>query len=245
MLVTAPAPGQIRCYRPLIIGNHGAVAANHPLAAQAGLLVLRDGGNAVDAAVATSLALAVVEPMMSGLGGDGFYHVFDAKTRKTVVFNGTGPAPRAASPEFYGNDIPRTGPLSVSVPGMLAGLEKMHRHYGTLPWARLCTEAVRLAREGFGVTAHYRNFSADHIGVLEADDRSATLFLRGGRAARVGTIITQPQLARSLEDIAAGGAETFYRGALARQLATALKESPARRLRKPTWRSSRPRYKSL
>src|SRR6266446_6768136 len=81
-----------RCYRPLIIGRRGAVAANHPLAAQAGLLALRAGGNAVDAAVATALALAVVEPMMSGLGGDGFYHVFDAATGRSVVFNATGPA---------------------------------------------------------------------------------------------------------------------------------------------------------
>ena len=218
---------QIPCYRPLIIGKHGAIAANHPLAAQAGLMVLRDGGNAVDAAVATALALAVVEPMMSGLGGDGFYHVFDAETRKTVVFNGTGPAPRAASPECYGTGIPRTGPLSVSVPGMLGGLGKMHRNYGTLPWARLCTEAVRLAHEGFGATTHYRNLSADQVGVLEADELSATVFLRGGRAPRVGTFITQPQLARSLEDIAAGGAEIFYRGALARQLAKALKECGA------------------
>src|SRR5438874_3558511 len=80
-----------RCYRPLIIGRRGAVAANHPLAAQAGLLALRAGGNAVDAAVATALALAVVEPMMSGLGGDGFYHVFDGATGRAVVFNATGP----------------------------------------------------------------------------------------------------------------------------------------------------------
>src|SRR5437660_1067454 len=82
----------MRCYRPLIIGRRGAVAANHPLAAQAGLLALRAGGNAVDAAVATALALAVVEPMMSGLGGDAFYHVFDAATGRSVVFNATGPA---------------------------------------------------------------------------------------------------------------------------------------------------------
>ena len=111
-----------RCYRPLIIGRRGAVAANHPLAAQAGLVALRAGGNAIDAAVATAVTLAVVEPMMSGLGGDAFYHVFDAKSGKAVVFNGSGPAARAATPERYAAGIPRTGPLSVSVPGMLAGL---------------------------------------------------------------------------------------------------------------------------
>src|SRR5579862_5330096 len=112
---------RLRSYRALIGGRRGAAAANHPLAAQAGLLALRAGGNAVDAAVATALALAVVEPMMSGLGGDAFYHVFDAKTGRAVVFNGCGPAPRAASPERYAAGIPRTGPMSVSVPGMLAG----------------------------------------------------------------------------------------------------------------------------
>src|SRR5437879_5944361 len=88
----------IRCFRPLIIGRRGAVAANHPLAAQAGLMALRAGGNAVDAALATALALSVVEPMMSGLGGDAFYHVFDAKSGRAIVFNGTGPAPEAATP---------------------------------------------------------------------------------------------------------------------------------------------------
>src|SRR5437667_10466933 len=92
---------ELSCYRPLIIGRRGAVAANHPLAVQAGLLALRAGGNAVDAAVATAATLAVVEPMMSGLGGDGFYHVYDQSTGRAVVFNGTGPAPAAAPPERY------------------------------------------------------------------------------------------------------------------------------------------------
>jgi len=114
--------GGLRCYRPLIVGRRGAAAANHPLAAQAGLTALRAGGNAVDAAVATALALAVVEPMMSGLGGDAFYQVFDARTGRSVVYNGTGPAPRAATPQRYAAGIPRTGPLSVSVPGMLGAL---------------------------------------------------------------------------------------------------------------------------
>ena len=92
---------ELRCYRPLIIGRRGAVAANHPLAAQAGLLALRAGGNAIDAAVATAVTLSVVEPMMSGLGGDGFYQVYDQASGRAVVFNGSGPAPAAATPERY------------------------------------------------------------------------------------------------------------------------------------------------
>src|SRR5580693_9843003 len=147
--------GGMRHYRPLIIGRRGAVAANHPLAAQAGLLALRAGGNAVDAAVATALALAVVEPMMSGLGGDAFYHVFDAKSGKAVVFNGTGPAPAAATPDRYAGGIPRTGPLSVSVPGTVSAVGKIHRSYGRLPWRDLFAEAITFARDGFGATRAY------------------------------------------------------------------------------------------
>jgi gamma-glutamyltranspeptidase len=215
---------QIRCYRPLIVGRRGAVAANHPLAAQAGLMALRAGGNAVDAAVATALALSVVEPMMSGLGGDAFYHVLDAKSGKSAVFNGTGPAPRAATREHYRGGIPRTGPLSVSVPGMLAGLELMHRDYGKLPWGELCGEAIRLARGGFGATPNYRHFADDRLACLQADRRSAAIFLRHNAAPLVGTLIVQPELARTLEEIAADGAETFYRGALARRLGAAMPE---------------------
>lgn len=215
---------EIRSYRPLIAGRRGAVAANHPLAAQAGLMALRDGGNAVDAAVATALALAVVEPMMSGLGGDGFYHVFDAKAAKAVVFNGTGPAPRAATPEHYRSGIPLTGPLSASVPGMLTGLSTMHALYGRWPWARACSEAVRLADEGFGATPNYRKFASDQLVVMGPDERSAALFLRDREAPVVGALIVQPELARTIEEIAAEGAETFYRGALARRLSKALVE---------------------
>ncbi|HTQ35037.1 MAG TPA: gamma-glutamyltransferase [Stellaceae bacterium] len=212
----------IRCYRPLIVGRRGAAAANHPLAAQAGLMALRAGGNAVDAAVATALALAVVEPMMSGLGGDAFYHVFDAKSGKAVVFNGTGPAPRAATPERYAAGIPRTGPLSVSVPGMLAGLGIMHAECGSLPWPQLCAEAIRLAREGFGATPHYRHFAGEHLATLNADPRSAMAFLIAGAAPRIGETIVQPALARTLEEIATEGADCVYRGALAGRVGKAL-----------------------
>ncbi|HZO30107.1 MAG TPA: gamma-glutamyltransferase, partial [Chloroflexota bacterium] len=88
-----------RSYRPVIMGRRGAVASNHPLATQAGLLTLQAGGDAVDAAVAIGATLGVVEPFMSGLGGDGFYHVYRKATGEAVVFNGTGAAPRAATPE--------------------------------------------------------------------------------------------------------------------------------------------------
>jgi gamma-glutamyltranspeptidase len=219
--------GELRAYRPLIIGRRGAVAANHPLAAQAGLLALRGGGNAVDAAVATGLALSVVEPMMSGLGGDAFYQVFDAASGGATVFNGTGPAPAAATPERYAGGISRTGPLSVSVPGMVSALDLMHRRFGRLPWRDLCAEAIALAREGFGATRAYCHFAEEYRPTLMVDPKAAALFLNQGRPPALGAPITQPDLARTLEELAADGAETFYRGALARRLAAGLDAADA------------------
>jgi gamma-glutamyltranspeptidase/glutathione hydrolase len=213
---------EMRAYRPLIIGRRGAVAANHPLAAQAGLLALRAGGNAVDAAVATGLALSVVEPMMSGLGGDAFYQVFDAAGGRAVVFNGTGPAPAAATPERYAGGIPRTGPLSVSVPGMVSALDLMHRRFGRLPWVNLCAEAIALARDGFGATRSYCHFAEEYRPTLMVDPKAAALYLAEGRPPALGAPIVQPDLARTLEEIAADGADTFYRGGLARRLASGL-----------------------
>jgi gamma-glutamyltranspeptidase/glutathione hydrolase len=218
---------ELRCYRPLIIGRRGAVAANHPLAAQAGLLALRAGGNAVDAAVATAVTLAVVEPMMSGLGGDGFYQVYQQATGRAVVFNGSGPAPAAATPERYAAGIPRVGPLSVSVPGMLAGIEAMHRRFGRLPWRDLFGEATAFARDGFAATPHYRHFAGEYRETLNLDARSTAAFLHQGEPPPVGAPIVQPDLARTLEEIAAEGAETFYRGRLATRLAAGLEKAGA------------------
>ncbi|HEY3909572.1 MAG TPA: gamma-glutamyltransferase [Stellaceae bacterium] len=218
---------EMRSYRPLAIGRRGAVAANHPLAAQAGLLALRAGGNAIDAAVATAAALAVVEPMMSGLGGDGFYHVYQQSSGSAVVFNGTGPAPQAATPERYAGGIPRVGPLSASVPGTLAGLGMMHREFGRLPWRHLFAEAIGFARDGFGATPAYCHFAEEFRPTLLIDPRATATFLAGGRAPALGAPIVQPDLARTLEEIAQDGAESFYHGRLARRLADGLEEAGA------------------
>lgn len=218
---------ELRTWRPLIIGRRGAVAANHPLAAQAGLLALRAGGNAVDAAVATGLVLSVVEPMMSGLGGDAFYQVFDATTGRAVVFNGTGPAPAAAVPERYAGGIPRIGPLSVSVPGMVAALGQMHRRLGRLTWRALLAEAINYARDGFGATRAYCHFADEYRSTLLVDPKATSLFLAEGRPPPLGRAIVQPDLARTLEEIAEDGADTFYRGRLAQRLAAALDEAGA------------------
>jgi len=168
------------------------------------------------------MTLAVVEPMMSGLGGDGFYQVFDQATGRAVVFNGTGPAPAAATPERYARGIARIGPLSVSVPGTVAGLGMMHRNYGRLPWRDLLAEAIAFARGGFGATRAYSHFAEEYRATLLADPVSAATFLAGGEPPPLGAKIVQPDLARSLEEIASEGADAFYRGRLAQRLATAL-----------------------
>ncbi|MFI5013893.1 MAG: gamma-glutamyltransferase [Hyphomicrobiales bacterium] len=212
-----------RSHRPLIMGRNGAVGANHPMAAEAGLDILRAGGNAADASVAVSLALGVCEPMMSGLGGDGFYHLFMAGSRGALVFNGTGPAPRSAAPERYRGGIPVTGPLSVSVPGSLAGIAAMHSAHGRLPWARLVAPAIALARHGFAATHGFRHFAAESRACLAADRRSGKVFL----GHELAGLVVQTDLARSLEEVAADGAEGFYRGRLAARLARGLEEAGA------------------
>jgi gamma-glutamyltranspeptidase len=215
-----------RSHRPLIMGRNGAVGANHPLATQAGLDVLRAGGNATDAAVAISLALGVVEPGMSGLGGDGFFQVYTAATNGLRCWNATGAAPMSATPErFRASGIAVRGPLSVSTPGLLAGLSAMHNASGSMPWRRLCLPAIRYAREGFAVTHHYRHFAAEVRPHLAADARSRAVFLGGldvGVPA-LGSLIVQPDLASTLEEIAEDGAATFYRGRLANRLVAGMR----------------------
>lgn len=206
--------------RPLIMGRNGVVCANHPLATSAGFDILHAGGNAFDAAAATALTLAVVEPMMSGLGGDGIYHAFIASSGEALVFNGTGAAPRSATPGGISPDgVPCQGPRSVSTPGALAGLAAMHARLGCLPWQRLFLEAIAHAKNGFAVTHTYCRFAAE-AGVLRAgnDHRTAALLL----PKTPGAMLYQPELARTLEEIAADGAETFYRGRLAMRFAAAL-----------------------
>jgi gamma-glutamyltranspeptidase/glutathione hydrolase len=217
-----------RTQRTLMMGRKGAVGANHPLATQAGLDTLRAGGNAVDAAVAIGLALAVVEPMMSGLGGDGFWQVHMAKTGQTRCWNGTGAAPFAATPDrFRGGGIQVRGPLSVSTPGFLAGVAAMHAALGSRPWRELCAPAIELAREGFAATRHYGHYTGEARPFLAADRRSHAVFLAALETGvpSLATLIRQPDLARTLEEIADDGAETFYRGRLAKRLVSAMREA--------------------
>ncbi len=193
------------------MGRRGAVATNHPLATQAGLDILRAGGNATDAAAAVSLMLGVVEPHMSGLGGDGFCHVW--VEGRSTVYNGTGSAPAAAAADRFPEGMPLSGPRAVSTPGTLAGIAAMHAAHGALPWAEVVRPAAARAREGFAATHAYRHFAGNARAILRADPRSAGAFLHDGEAPALGALVVQSDLAAMLEAIAAEGPDALYRGA--------------------------------
>ena len=211
-------------YRPVVMGTRGMVVAGHPLAAGAGVQVLQQGGNAVDAAVATAAALGVVEPQMSGLGGDGFIMVHRREAKTTEVVNATGAAPQAATRDAYAGGIPLDGPRSVSVPGILSGWLAAHERHGTLPLATLFAPAIALADGGFPASHKLAEYAAQApaLGTFAA---SRAIFWRDGRPLRAGEILRQRDLARTLATIAAGGGAAFYAGAIARALAASIQEA--------------------
>src|SRR6185437_7395370 len=142
---------------------------------------------------AIAAALFVVEPHMSGLGGDAFYHLHLAGSGAAEVYNGTGPAPASAEPERFAAGMAVRGPHSVSVPGALAALQAMHAAHGRLPWSRLFDAAIGHAREGFAVTHAYRSFAGNSLAVLTPDPRSRAAFLAGADTApRIAGLIRQP-----------------------------------------------------
>ena len=204
--------------RPVIMGRNGMVAAGHPLAAQAGMAVLQRGGNAVDAAIATAAALNVVEPNMSGVGGDGFIMIYNRQAETIEVCNATGAAPYATDPDAYRrNGIPTKGILSVSVPGLVDGWMAAHAKYGTLSRAEVFDAAIDLSENGFPVTNVLAGVIASDRLIQEFPDSQA-VFAPGGEALRPGQIIRQPGLARTFQAIADGGRDAFYEGETAQAI---------------------------
>jgi gamma-glutamyltranspeptidase len=208
-----------RSWRPVIMGRGGAVASNHPLATLAGFDVLRAGGNAADAAVAVASTLAVVEPYMSGVGADGFYLFYDAHERRGTVVNASGPAARAATAERYAAGMPASGILSASVPCAVDGWLMLRERFGTRPLPELLAAAIAHARDGFGATRHFCDFAGQQATLLRRDRGCAQTYLPGGELPRLGAIIRNPALARTLDALAQGGRDAFYGGETAAALA--------------------------
>jgi len=208
--------------RPDVRGTIGAVSAGHPLAAQAGLEVLKEGGTAMDAIVAMAGVLAVTRPHMNGIGGDAFGIFYDGATGEVSALNASGRSGALATPEFFTSagydEIPGVGPLSVSVPGAVAGWVDAHERFGTKPFGELLEPAIRFARDGFAVSTRLALDFAAQGGDLNEFGRA--LYLpNDGAPPEVGTILRNPELAASLETIARQKKAGFYGGSIARTLA--------------------------
>ncbi len=202
-----------------------AVASAHPAATRAGLEILQAGGNAFDAAVAVSAALAVVEPYSSGLGGGGFWLLHRTRDGYEVMIDGREKAPLAASRDMYldskGEPVKGAsvdGPLAAGIPGEPAALAYLAKHYGRLPLKQSLQPAIRLAEEGFKVTPHYRRMAAFRLDVLRASPGAAKQFLLNSQVPPVGHIIRQPDLAKTLRALALKGKAGFYEGEVAQRL---------------------------
>jgi len=208
--------------RSTVYAAHAAVATSQPLASTAGLEVLRQGGNAVDAAVAAAAVLAVTEPHMTGIGGDMFAIVWLAKEQKLVALNASGRAGSLMTRETLQSRGFRPGSqqgiMSVTVPGALAGWDKLLRTYGKRTLAQALQPAIGYARDGFPVSPIIAAQWANETKFLQRDSAAAATFLPGGYAPKAGEWFRNPDLARTLQEISEKGIGTFYGGALGQRI---------------------------
>ncbi|MDB5386271.1 MAG: ywrD, partial [Planctomycetaceae bacterium] len=208
--------------RSPVIAKHGMVATSHPLAAQTGLDILRAGGNAIDAAIATNAMLGLVEPMSCGIGGDLYVIYWDHKTQRLYGLNASGRSPYALNQSVFRDkqlqEIPDEGPLSWSVPGCVDGWDMLLKRFGTLPLSRLLKPAIETAEEGFPVSQIIgAGWTSGETSFQKWPDSAAT-YLIDGQAPRVGQIFQNHRLARSYKLIAEQGRDAFYKGDIARRI---------------------------
>ena len=207
---------------------NGSVASAHPLATQAGMEVLEDGGNAFDAAIAVAAALNVVEPMMSGIGGYGTILIYDAKDEKVRYLNPSGRFPvktntdlmRAPTPDYMKN---RVGPKAISTPGNLNAWEAMHDEYGKMPWKNLFNAAIQYAESGFRISANTARWIKIAFPEFSAYPRS--FYGRNGEPLKEGDKLVQSDLAKTFSLIASEGVSAFYNGAIAESIDQQMKEA--------------------
>jgi gamma-glutamyltranspeptidase/glutathione hydrolase len=223
------APGYVQPF-----AKTDMIAAANPLAAEAGLEMLRAGGSAVDAAIAVQMVLGLVEPESSGIGGGAFMLVFDPKEKKTTSFDGREVAPASATPGMFlnaqgkprskGEAIP--GGLSVGIPGVVGMLEMAHRKYGKLPWARLFQPAIKLADSGFPVGPKLARTIRNFTRGANMPDIRARFYHPDGTPLAEGEIYKNADYAQSLRLIAAGGSKAFYTGEIAAAIVDKVQHAP-------------------
>jgi gamma-glutamyltranspeptidase/glutathione hydrolase len=217
------APAQDRSQgRSVVMTRYGIVAAESPLAAQAGAIILSEGGTAVDAAVAANAVMGVVAPMMNGLGGDLFALVYDAREAKYYGLNASGWAPRGLTVEHLKRkgfqSMPRRGIDTVTVPGVVDGWTKLLQRFGKKTLAEVLAPAIHYAEQGFPVPEMTAAAWAEAVPFLQSQPWAARLYLPNGRAPQPGEIFRNPELARSLRLLAQQGRDGFYRGEIAMRI---------------------------
>jgi gamma-glutamyltranspeptidase/glutathione hydrolase len=235
-VLSQPAPESAtgRTPKETAVGRRFMAVAAHPLAAEAGYAVLKRGGSALDAAVAMQLVLGLVEPQSSGIGGGGFILHYSAADRRLRAYDGRETAPAAARPErflgLYGRPLDFMDAVlsgrSIGVPGTLAVLELAHRNHGRLPWPELATPAIELAERGFPVSPRLYALAARDRALRRDPYAARYLYQPDGSPKPVGTMLRNPEYAGVLRELAAGGAQTFYRGQSARDIVAAVQRHP-------------------
>ncbi|MCH7678913.1 gamma-glutamyltransferase [candidate division KSB1 bacterium] len=208
--------------RSEVIARNGMAATSQPLATQVALDILKQGGNAIDAAIAANAVLGLMEPTGNGIGGDLFAIVWDAKTEKLYGLNASGRSPRSLTLDYFKKrgleKIPSHGPLPVTVPGCVDGWFELHKKFGNLSMKENLAPAIKYAREGFPLSeliAYYWNRS---VPLLQEYEGFKETFMPNGRAPKKGEVFKNPNLANTLEKIAKGGRDVFYKGELAKTM---------------------------
>ncbi len=216
-------------YPPPVVAQHGMVVSSQPLASQVGVDILRQGGNAIDAAVAVGYALAVVYPAAGNLGGGGFMMLHLADDRN-VFLNFREKAPKAASKDMYldaqGNIIPgrsTEGYLAVGVPGTVLGLNTALKKYGTMSLKQVMAPAIKLAEQGYVLTAEDAKVLNTATDSFKKQLNVAAIFLKNGQPYQAGERLIQGKLAQTLKLIAANGSDVFYKGSIADRIVNASK----------------------
>ena len=221
--------GEVFAMRSPVLATSAMAATSQPLATQVALDVMKNGGNAIDAAIAANALLGLVEPTGNGIGGDLFAIVWDAKTKKLYGLNASGRSPKSLSLEWFAQNehqsIPSYGPLPVTVPGAVDGWFMLHDRFGKKPMNELLKPTIDYAREGFPVSqliAYYWNRS---IPLLERWPGFSEQFTIEGRAPAEGEIWKNPGLAKTLQSIADGGRDAFYKGDIAKTIANYMEKN--------------------
>jgi len=208
--------------RSEVIAQHGMAATSQPLATQIALDILKKGGSAVDAAIAANAALGLMEPTGNGIGGDLFAIVWDPETRKLHGLNGSGRSPASLTLQHFKEQgltrVPSHGPLPVTVPGTVDAWFELHGRFGKLPMTDVLAPAIGYARDGFPLTELIAYYWGRSVPILEKWEGFRETFMPGGRAPRKGEIFRNPRLADTLEKIARGGRDAFYKGEMARTM---------------------------